>query len=148
MVWKLGLAVIASVMFIIISDTPASAQTIEFIGGGHSNSHNSGRHNRNRHGDRHYNRGGHHRGHNSGLTFRFSFPNLFAPPRYDYPRQYNTPMRHYNPPVRYSNRSCHVVETDDFDRNGNRIRVEGVMCYNEYGHKYIRPNSRRIIGYY
>jgi len=67
---------------------------------------------------------------------------------YGHGRHYK-PYRHHK--SRYSNnvrkhcRSTHKYRYDDY---GNKVRVNGTLCYNRYGDAYIVPGSRYVVDDY
>ena len=51
---------------------------------------------------------------------------------------------YYNQYSDYGHRQCHRVYKYKRDHYGDKVRVKGKKCYDEYGNGYIVPGSRRV----
>ena len=123
---------IVTASMIALLQTPVQSASATEYNSGHR--FNYGHHGYNRH---QYARHGRHHSHHN--TFAFSPSHNYG----NYGSSLSSSSHHYN-----QGTSCRSTYKYQYDEHGNKIRINGTLCYDSYGNAYIVPGSRYVANNY
>lgn len=63
---------------------------------------------------------------------------------YGYKRHYYPSYRRYSSSHYSSGKDCHSTYKYSTDEQGEKTKINGTMCYDDYGKAYIVPGSRYV----